>query len=162
MRSGADPSLTTQSARTYRIGFSLIGFVAVLLPMIPNVFWVLLPPVSSTLPANESALPFMDVSGTVFQSLTIALLIVIVNARRQPTAGTRVVAAVGAVCLIGYLLLWVLYFTSPITPMLLLMMAVLPAVYFICVGLYLENYPSLIPAIPFALIHVATTAASYF
>ena len=133
-----------------------------MLPMIPNALWVLLPPVSSTLPAKAAASAFVEVTGTVSQSLMIALLILVVNTRRQSTTSKNVLAAVSVACLISYVVLWGVYFTSPITPMLLLMMAVLPSVYFICVGLYLENYPSLIPASLFALIHITTTAASYY
>ncbi|MEO6956795.1 MAG: hypothetical protein ABI137_08640 [Antricoccus sp.] len=116
-------------------------------------------------PANDSALPFVEAIGTVCQSLMIALLILVVNTRRKSETSTdsnkRVIAAVGVACLIGYLALRVVYFTTPITPMLLLMMAVLPSAYFICVGLYLENYLSLIPATLFALIYIATTAISF-
>jgi hypothetical protein len=150
------------SARTYRFGFSLVGFIAVLVPILANIPWALLPPVSSALPANDSPLPFVDVVGVVSQSLMIALLILLINTRRRPTACKSVLAAVGVACLVGYLLLWVWYFTAPITPTLLLMMAVLPAAYFICVALYLENYPALIPAGLFALIHITTTTMSYF
>lgn len=146
--------------KTYKFGFSPVGFIAVLVPMIPNIFFALLP-VTSTLPANGSDLPFVDVAGTVSQSLMSALLILLFNKRRRPTTSKRVLAAVAAVCLIGYLLLWVLYFTVSITPVLLLMMAVLPSSNFICVGLFLENYPSIIPASLFALIHIATTATNY-
>lgn len=162
MQSRPNRSMTTHSAKKYKLGFSFIGLIAFLLPMIPNVFWILLPPVSSTLPANESALPFIKVVGTVCQSLMIALLILVVNTRRKSDTSKSIIAAVGVACLISYLALWVLYFTMPITPMLLLMMAALPSAYFICVGYYLENYPSLIPATLFALIHIATTATSYF
>ncbi len=153
---------TNPSARKYRFGFSLVGFIAVLIPILANVPWALLPPVSSTLPANESPLPFMDVAGTVSQSLMIALLILLINTRRQPRASKTVLAAVGVACLVGYLLLWVWYFTAPITPPLLLMMAVLPSAYFICVALYLQNNPALVPAALFAIIHISTTAATYF
>lgn len=154
-------SLTPHPAKKYRLGFSRTGLIAILLPMVPNVLWVLLPPVSSTLPANDSAPPFVEVAGTVSQSLMMAFLVVVINTRWQSTPSKKVLAAVGVVCLISYLALWGVYFTAPITPMLLVTMAVLPSVYFICVALYLENLPALVPAALFALIHVATTAASY-
>lgn len=162
MQSRPSPSPTIQSGKKYTFGFSRVGFIAFLLPMIPNVVWALLPPVSSTLQANDSAPPFIEVIGTVCQSLLIALLILLVNTRRQSSTSKNFLAAAGVACLIGYLVLWGVYFTAPITPMLLLMMAVLPSAYFICVGLYLENHPSLVPATLFALIHIASTATSYF
>ena len=162
MESRPSPNPRTAHPKKYRLGFSPAGFVAFLLPMIPNVLWALLPPVSPVLSANDSASPIVGAIGTVSQSMMIALLILVINTRRRPSASKRVFAAAGAACLIGYLMLWVLYFTAPITPMLLLMMAVLPSAYFICVGLYLENYPSLVPATLFAVIHTATTATNYF
>lgn len=145
----------------YRLGFSRFGFIASLLPLIPNLFWILLPPVSSTLRANDSAHPLIELVGTASQSLMFAMLILIVNTRPRATSTQTVLCVVGLICLIGYQASWVWYFTAPITPALLLMMAVLPSIYFISVGLYLKNYPSLIPAILFALIHISTTAANY-
>jgi glucose uptake protein GlcU len=151
----------TPSTKKYRIGFSRLGFIASLLPLIPNVFWILLPPVSSTLRANDSGHPLIELVGTVSQSLMFAMLILIVNTRPRSMSNTTVPGVVGLICLIGYQASWVSYFTAPITPAHLLMMAVLPSIYFISVGLYLKNYPSLIPAILFGLIHISTTAANY-
>ncbi|MDX2358820.1 hypothetical protein [Dietzia sp. PP-33] len=151
----------TNPAKAFRLGFSPLGFVAVLLPMIPNALWVLLPPVSSPLTANTPFPPWVQLIGLVCQSLMIALLILVINTRRQPTPGTVVVGLIGALALVGYLVLWVLYFLTPITPTILVMMAILPSVYFLCVGLYLQNYPSLVPAILFATIHISDTAMSY-
>ncbi|MFK5636095.1 MULTISPECIES: hypothetical protein [unclassified Ornithinimicrobium] len=138
-----------------------MGLFASLLPVIPNILWIILPPVPSSLFANDSGLPFVEVVGTVCQALMIAVLILVVSTRKQSTANKVVTGAVGLVCLTGYLLLWVWYFTAPITQVLLLMMAVLPSVYFVCVGLYLKNYPSLIPSTLFAVIHISSTAAQY-
>lgn len=161
MQSQSSPSPTTRSASRYRLRFSLAGFVAFVVPMIPNVVWAFVPRAGPPLPVNDSVATFIEVSGAVSQVLMIALLVMVVNTRRQSLSSKKFVAAVGAACLIGYLVLWVVYFTAPITPMLLLMMAVLPSAYFICVCLYLENYPSLVPATLFALIHISTTATSY-
>lgn len=161
MKSLPNAGLTNHPAKKYKLGFSLIGGIAFLLPMIPSLAWMFLPPVASTLPANDSALPFVDVAGTVCQSLMIAMLILVVNTRRQSTTSKKVFAGVAVACLTGYLVLWGSYYTSPITPMLLVMMAVLPSAYFICVGLYLEHYPSLIPATLFSMIHIGTTATNY-
>lgn len=90
----------------------------------------------------------------------IAMLIQVVNTRRQSTVSKKAFAAVAAACVTGYLMLWVLYFTSPITPMLLVMMVVLPSAYLICMELFLENYPPIIPAVFFSMIHIGTTATN--
>jgi hypothetical protein len=92
----------------------------------------------------------------------IALLILVVNTRRRRTPVTTASAWIAVFCLVSYLLMWILYFTAPITPLLLLMMAVLPSVYFIGVSLFLKNYPALAPAAVFAVIHIATTVSNYF
>ena len=147
-------------ARKYRFGFSLLGFIAVLVPMIPNGVWALVPGASDALAGNHSPWPVVDVVGTVAQSAMIALLILLVT-RRELTTGGRVLGAVAIMCLAAYLLLWVLYFTVDLTPLMILMMAVLPSVYFICVALYLENYPAVVLASLFALIHIATTAMNF-
>ncbi|AVZ39890.1 MULTISPECIES: hypothetical protein [unclassified Dietzia] len=159
MQSNRDRVITP--AQAFRLGFSPLGCVAVLLPMIPNVLWVLLPPVFSPLTADTPFPPWVHVIGLVCQSVMIALLILVINTRRRSTPGTAVVGLIGALALLGYLVLWVLYFLTPITPTILVMMAILPSVYFLCVGLYLQNYPSLVPAALFASIHISDTAMSY-
>ncbi|MGM1029953.1 MAG: hypothetical protein ACQEWM_08795 [Actinomycetota bacterium] len=161
MRSRTGARTASLSAKRYRLGFSPVGCIGALIPLIPNVFWALLPPVSSDLPANESAVPFVGALQSASQVLMIALLMLVIDTRRRSTTSTTIFAAVGATSLIGYLLLWVLYFTTPITPMLLVLMAILPSAYFVCLGLYLGNHPSLAPVTLFALLHIATTAENY-
>lgn len=148
--------------REYRFGFSLLGLIAALLPMIPNLFWVILPPVSSALPANDPLSPLVGAVATVCQSLMIGALVIVISVHRRSISSKKLLVVLGGACLAGYWGLWFWYFTAPITPTLLLLMAVLPSAYFICLGLCLENYPSLIPASLFALIHVTTTAVNYF
>lgn len=155
-----NPGPPNQPSKKYKLGFSHIGASDFLLPIIPSLAWMFLPPVASTPSANESALPFVDVAGTVCQSPMIAMLIQVVNTRRQSTVSKKAFAAVAAACVTGYLMLWVLYFTSPITPMLLVMMVVLPSAYLICMELFLENYPPIIPAVFFSMIHIGTTATN--
>lgn len=147
--------------KNYKIGFSLTGLIAFIIPMIPNVFWAVLPPVSSSLPANDAAIPAIGVIGSICQSLMIAIQILLINKERKTTKSKKWIAAIALICLLGYLLSWVVYYKVTITPLLLLGMAVLPSIYFICVGLYLDNYLSIIPAVTFAVIHITTTAENY-
>lgn len=151
----------TGATRKYRFGFSPLGLVAVLLPMIPNALWVILPPAPSPLRADGPLPPWVDMIGLVCQSLMIALLILVVNTRRHTTPSNTVLAALGVTALAGYLALWVLYFVTSIPPTGLVLMAILPSAYFLCVGLYLQNYLSLVPACLFAIIHLGDTSLSY-
>src|SRR5665647_883667 len=125
--------------KNYKIGFSLTGLMASLIPMIPNIFWAILPPVSTTLQANDAAIPAIGVISSVCQSLMIAMLIILINKERKASNRKKWIGGIGVLCLTGYFLSWAVYFTGSITPMLLVGMAVLPSIYFICVGLYLEN-----------------------
>lgn len=161
MQRGPSPDRVTNPPRTFKLGFSPLGFIAVLVPMIPNALWVFLPAVSSPLSANTPFPPWVHVIGLICQSLMFAFLILVINTRRRSTPGTTVVAVVGGLALVGYLVLWVVYFLTPITPITLVMMAILPSAYFVCVGLYLQNYPSLVPATLFASIHISDTVMSY-
>lgn len=147
--------------KNYKIGFSLTGLIAVLLPMIPNIFWAILPPVTTTLQANDAAIPAIGLLGSSCQFLMIAMLIMMINKERKASQQKKWIGGIAVICLIGYFLSWAVYFTAAITPMLLVGMAVLPSVYFIAVGLYLENYPALIPTAIFAAIHIVTTAQNY-
>lgn len=147
--------------KNYKIGFSFVGLIAFIIPMIPNIFWALLPPVATDLPANTAATPAIDILQAVSQYLMIAVLIMIINKERKSSISKKWIAGIAVTCLLGYLLSWVVYYTVAITPMLLVGMAVLPSIYFICVGLYLENYISLLPAIIFAASHITTTMQNY-
>ena len=60
-----------------------------LLPMIPNVAWILLPPVSSLLQASHSTLAFIEVAGTLCRSLMVALLIPGGSTPVGPPGGTK-------------------------------------------------------------------------
>lgn len=152
---------TFMNFKNYKMGFSSIGIIAFILPMIPNIFWAVLPPVSSTLPANTAITPAIGIISCICQSLMVAIQIMLIKKERKASKSKKWIAVLAIICLVGYLFSWVVYYTITITPLLLLGMAVLPSIYFVCVGLYLENYISLIPAVIFGIIHILTTAINY-
>jgi len=149
------------NVRKYKIGFSLIGLIAFTIPMIPNIFWALLPPVVENISDNKAAIPIVDIIQMMSQIIMIALLITLINKEHKSTPSKKWIGGIALICLIGYFASWIIYYTFEITPLLLLGMAILPSIYFICVGLYLDNYPALIPAVVFASIHIVTTAQNY-
>lgn len=150
--------------RNYKIEFSKIGFIAVVIPLIPNIFWALLPPVNNTMTGNSSQLPMVEVIGSICRILMLVLLVMIVNKEQNKQNGfflRRIISFVAIICLLGYLISWVIYYFGTVTPLLLLGMAIMPTIYLICVGIYLRNYIAVVPAVIFAVIHIVTTAQNY-
>lgn len=147
--------------KKYKIGFSTKGFIAFLIPIIPNIIWAILPPVSTSLPSNDAHTPIVAALQVISQFLMIALMIVLVNTKRKNPPINKWIGGFGFLCLIGYLLSWMIYYNFNITPILLIAMAVLPSIYFICICYVLQNNPALLAAVVFGIIHIATTVSNY-
>ena len=64
--------------KNYRISFSLKGFIAVLLVMIPNILYSFIPHNANLLEYDE-ALGVLDIFENIFRAVLIITLIAIVN-----------------------------------------------------------------------------------
>ena len=144
----------------YRIGFSLTGFVAFLIPMLPNLIWMLLPGELNELLKGEETSPLLDLLENLTRFSFIILLILLIRKESRKTFYKRWIAGVGLLSLLGYLLLWMLVYQMGVTPLFLFGMALLPSIYFICVCVFQENNPAFIAAILFAAIHISRTIQS--
>ncbi len=147
--------------KKYKISFSPLGLILFMIPMIPNLYWAIVPPKALELLDNEPVLPIFGVLQEVCRFLMIGLLIMVVNTNRQNTSHKKWFMVIGTLCMLAYFISWVVYYNSIITPYILMAMAVLPTIYFICACLYQENYLAFCPAILFGGIHITTTAINY-
>ncbi|MBZ9685611.1 hypothetical protein G9F72_004495 [Clostridium estertheticum] len=136
------------------LGFSWKGVIVFLLPMIPNIFYFLIPAsdVSST---NVNTHLILDVLEHGSQAIFIFLLIFVT---RKQTSEILCQYTIGmAIILICYYALWIFCFTGKANLGILLGMAVIPVVYFILAEMWLHNYLAIIPTVIFGVLHVIIT-----
>lgn len=138
----------------YSFGFSWVGFIIVLLPMIPNIFYFLYPNVISSEKVANSHL-ILDVIEHGTQFIYIALLIFMMTNKNVSIQSPYVIGM--AIFLLSYYAFWVLLFAGNKNLMILTCMAVFPVVYFILAEFWLRNFPAMIPTAIFGIVHVIIT-----
>ena len=138
----------------YKFGFSWNGFIVFLLPMIPNIFYFLIP-VSDVSKNNVNSHLILNVLEHGSQAIFIFLLIFVI--RKQTSEILCPYTIVMSIMLIFYYVLWIFYFTGNANLVILLGMAILPVVYFISAEMWLHNYLAIIPTILFGIVHVIIT-----
>lgn len=128
----------------YHFGFSWKGLIIFLLPMIPNIFYFLIPALDIS-GNNANSHLILDVLEHGSQAIFFFLLIFVV---REQASEMRCPYIIGmAIMLIFYYGLWILYFTGNANSIIFLGMAVLPVVYFILAEIWLQNYLAIIPTV---------------
>lgn len=147
--------------KNYRFGFSLKGLIAFLLVMIPNVVWMIVPPMNNPIAENSASYPIFDIVVTVSQVTMIALLIALISEESRNSKSIKKYFKLACFCLVGYYIGWIGYYMGVIYPWMIFSMSVLPSVYFISIELWLKNYIAIIPSIVFGITHIAITYSNY-
>jgi hypothetical protein len=139
---------------SYYFGFSWRGFIVFLLPMIPNMFYFLIPAsaVSNSLGNSHIILDILEHGS---QAIFIFLLLFVVSKQTSKLLCPHTIGM--AILLISYYVFWILYFTGNINDITLLGMAILPVAYFILAEIWIRNYLAIIPTVFFGIVHVIIT-----
>ncbi|MBU3144706.1 hypothetical protein [Clostridium sp. CF012] len=135
-------------------GFSWKGFIVFLLPMIPNIFYFLIP-ASDVSVKNANTHIFLDILEHGFQAIFIFLLIFVNRKQTSEILCPNTIAM--AIMLVFYYVLWIFCFTGKSNLVILLGMAVIPVVYFILAEIWLQNYLAIIPTVIFGIMHFIIT-----
>lgn len=135
---------------SYSFGFSWIGLLAVLLPMLPNLFYFRYPHVA--IPAGNPVHPLLKALEHGSRGLFLAFLVCIVPVSR--TLSPDVWAAGAAVMLLSYLAFWALLFAGRRSPRIYMGLAVFPVLYFMFAELWLGHLLALVPTAVFAGLHL--------
>jgi len=138
--------------------FSLKGLIIFLLPMIPNLFFFLLPSPTGVA-SSVSAPKILDFLEHGSQGLFIFSLIFFVSSKASQLNSPYTIAM--GIMLGLYYLLWVFYFTNHVTLLIQLGLAVFPVIYFILGELWLHNPIAVIPTLFFGIFHVIITISNY-
>jgi hypothetical protein len=147
----------------YTFGFSLTGLVIYLLQLAPNIVWLLRPPASNPMSRNSSPHQLLNAIEHVCGIAIVALLILVVNKTAVPALADTPSLILAALLILGYYASWILYYRGVVAPWLLVFgLAALPPLYFLCAGLWLENYLVVILSIPFLAAHVYITYANFW
>lgn len=143
----------------YSFGFSWKGFLIVLLPMIPNIFYFLFP--NAILSGNvENNHLILDIIEHGSQIIFIALLIFMITYKHVSLRSVYVIPM--ATFLLSYYALWILLFAGNKNLMILICMAVFPVAYFILSEIWLHNFLAIIPTAIFGIVHVIITYIDFY
>ncbi|AEG18215.1 hypothetical protein [Methanobacterium paludis] len=144
----------------YVFGFSLMGLILYALQLFPNIIWMLAPPVNNVLTKNSSAYPILNIIERVFGIMTVALLILLIN--KGGGINSSIYIGLAILFLVGYYIAWIFYYKGVVSPWLLIIgLAAMPPLYFLFVGLWMENYVVLIPCVIFGITHIKITCSNY-
>lgn len=140
------------------IGFSWKGLAVFLLPMLPNVlFFILKDPNGRTTVTNNHLL--LDIIEHGSQGIYAALLIFLVSRKESTILSGYMVFIV--LFLLVYFGLWVAYFTIGANFTMLMLMAIIPVIYFIIAEVWLHNLPAVVFTVIFGIAHVIITYIDY-
>lgn len=144
----------------YKLKFSLYGFLAVVIVMIPNIIYFLFPPGAEVLSALGSSNIILDIIENAGRIALILTLSFVVNTRGAREDSKRL-KTIAVILMVAYYALWLYYYTEPMKSLDLIAMAVLPVASLIIVAVWLRNHISLIPAAIFGITHIAISCINY-
>lgn len=126
--------------------------------MLPNVlFFILKDPNSRTAEINSHLL--LDIIEHGSQGIYAALLIFVVSRKESPILSGYMVFIV--LFLLAYFGLWVAYFTIGANFTMLMLMAIIPVIYFIIAEIWLHNLPAVVFTAIFGIAHIIITYLDY-
>jgi hypothetical protein len=138
-------------------GFCLQGLICLILIMLPNLFWFILPPAN---PVSESSVqPIIGIIQSVTRIAFFAFTIILVNEKAVSYKSPYTIFMV--ILLMLYYITWIRYFaggrdTSLLTDKLWIIpipLAIFPVLFFLLEALWLGNIPALIAILLFGIFH---------
>lgn len=144
----------------YKIKFSLYGFLAVVIVMIPNIIYFLFPPSAGALSLADKSniiLAVIENTSRIVLMLTLSFVVNTRGARENPKS----LKTMAVIFMVAYYALWLYYYTEPMQDLDLIALAVLPVASLILVAVWLRNHISLIPAAIFGITHITISCINY-
>lgn len=141
-----------------KLGFSWIGLIVFLLPMLINIVYVILPPKNAPTTQQETnkILEIIEQSARILYMLAIVFLVC-----KEKVDFTSIWMFVGLIFLALYYIVWFRYFLGGRDIELLgkaflfvpMPLAVFPVIYFIFSAIWLNNYIAVLFMIIFGIAH---------
>ena len=140
-----------------KLGFSWIGLIVFLLPMLINIVYVILPPKNAPTTQQETN----KILEIIEQSTRIYMLAIVFLVCKEKVDFTSIWMFVGLIFLALYYIVWFRYFLGGRDIELLgkaflfvpMPLAVFPVIYFIFSAIWLNNYIAVLFMIIFGIAH---------
>lgn len=146
--------------KEYKFGFSIIGFMAVLLVMLPNVLYLFIPITNDALSGNSAGFWLWNILENIGRFGLMSTLIIICNKKHNSYKPISI-GIIGLCALILYYIFWFRYFVGTADGFTLLGLAVFPTVFFISSAIWIKNYIALGFGVLFGIMHIAITASNF-
>lgn len=146
--------------KNYSLGFSVRGLTAVILVLIPNIIWSVLPHETDVL-EQSTAFGIFDLFENIFRVLLIILLIFVVNKKNENAEKRRYHIAGSVVFITAYYFMWILLSFGLSSGIVYIGLAVFPCAFFVMTAVILRNYLSMIAVVIFAVFHIIITFKNY-
>lgn len=138
----------------YFFGFSLKGLLVIVLLLIPNAIFALLPDLMPSSKNYKDHLPLEIIEhGT--RAIYIALFIFLRPQKETKLKKNYILAM--TILLLAYYGLWLVLLMGNHSFIALLSLAVVPVVFLVIAELWLNIYPAILPTVIFGIIHVIIT-----
>ncbi|PXA64015.1 hypothetical protein CVS29_17330 [Arthrobacter psychrochitiniphilus] len=129
-----------------------------LLPMLPNLLFLVLQNPNDGSAASSDHL-LLDIIEHGSQAIYAALLIFVVSRKGTPTLSGLILCTI--FFLLTYYALWIAYFTVGASFTMLMLMAIVPVIYFLMAEIWLHNLPAVVFTAIFGVTHIAITYLDY-
>ena len=138
--------------KKYRFGFDISGLVIFLIVMIPNFIWFSVPAPNDIL-RNESVTAIVDTIGSIFQSIFIGSLCILINKERNKLHFSPLIIS-SIICIVLYFVGWILYYNGITNAFVILSLTLPPCLAFIFFALDRNNIIAAISAVCFTICHL--------
>lgn len=145
--------------KNYKIGFSFVGIIAVILIMIPNILFLFITPPIDSLSSNEARFWLWNILENIGRFGMMISLCVIIN--KNDKRHNRVLDLTAIFLLLVYYVLWIAYFKGMQSGLGLAGMALFPSVFFLLISWKLRNMFAFSFSLVFAITHIAITSSNF-
>lgn len=145
--------------KKYRFGFDIRALLLFLAIMIPNFIWFAVPAPNDILRA-DSITESLDMVASIFQTLTIGSLCVLVNRECKKIGITPFIAGVFLCCLL-YFVSWAAYYLGMTNAVVVLGLTIPPCLAFLLFAIDRKNGIAVISAAIFAVCHLVYGAVNF-
>lgn len=140
------------------IGFSWLGIVIFILPMLINILYVILPPANSQDTKGKTT-GWIEIIEQVTRILYLFVLVLLESKIKINYKSAWMIA--GCIFLILYYIVWIRYFVRGREITMLsksflfvpMPLAVFPVLYFICAAVWMHNIPAMVVMVIFGIAH---------
>lgn len=147
--------------KKYVFKFYYPSLLLFILTMIPTIFWSIFPAIDDVLRVKSNT-PKLDIFTSFFQVGFILILCFFVNKDSNQLKLNSIYMHIVTFCLTVYYVSWIIYYLGIHTLSILLLLALMPSLLFLCFAIDRKNYIALIPIFFFTVGHFIFTISNFY